>query len=179
MPDRERLPRPAEDHRLVRHEPGQPHRVDRHSPLMRAAVAFAVPDGASSFVSWCSSTISAAIEHADASSAKRIMSTAPSAKFGAKKHGTPASRAIRSTSVEVETRGPDHDGDARSEARLDVGTTASGRVKSTATSHPPGRARVRRRPRARLRSSAGASTAPTLPAAPKRQTFMLRERAAG
>ncbi len=50
---------------------------------MRAAVAFAVPDGASSFVSAWSSTISARGMVFDASSAKRIISTAPSAKFGA------------------------------------------------------------------------------------------------
>ena len=50
---------------------------------MRAAVAFAVPDGASRFVSAWSSTISARGKCFAASSANRIISTAPSAKFGA------------------------------------------------------------------------------------------------
>ena len=43
----------------------------------------AVPDGASIFWSWCSSMISAVSKHGAASSAKRIISTAPMAKFGA------------------------------------------------------------------------------------------------
>ena len=53
------------------------------SPPILAAVAFAVPDGASSFVSAWSSTISARGSERAASSAKRIISTAPTAKFGA------------------------------------------------------------------------------------------------
>ena len=53
------------------------------SPPIASAVAFAVPEGASTFVSWCSSTISARGMCFDASAAKRIMSTAPIAKFGA------------------------------------------------------------------------------------------------
>ena len=53
------------------------------SPPIRAEVAFAVPDGASSFVSAWSSTISARGSERAASSAKRIISTAPTAKFGA------------------------------------------------------------------------------------------------
>jgi hypothetical protein len=50
---------------------------------MRAAVAFAVPEGASRFVAWWSSTISASGRYRAASSANRIISTAPTAKFGA------------------------------------------------------------------------------------------------
>ena len=46
-------------------------------------VARAVPDGASRFVSWCSSTISARGRWRAASAANRIISTAPTAKFGA------------------------------------------------------------------------------------------------
>src|SRR5581483_6275043 len=53
------------------------------SPCMRSAVSLAVPDGASSFAAWCSSTISARSMTRDASSANRIISTAPSAKLGA------------------------------------------------------------------------------------------------
>ena len=52
-------------------------------PPIRAAVAFAVPDGASSFVSAWSSTISARGNARAASSANRIIRTAPTAKFGA------------------------------------------------------------------------------------------------
>ena len=47
------------------------------------AVSIAVPDGASTFWSWCSSMISAVSNHGAASSAKRIISTAPMAKLGA------------------------------------------------------------------------------------------------
>ena len=47
------------------------------------AVAAAVPDGASTLSGWCSSTISTDSNHGAASAAKRIMRTAPIAKFGA------------------------------------------------------------------------------------------------
>ena len=50
---------------------------------MRSAVAIAVPDGASTFWSWWSSMISAVSKYGAASSAKRIISTAPIAKLGA------------------------------------------------------------------------------------------------
>ena len=83
MADRERLPRPAEDDLLVGDEPRQPHGVDRRVVPMRAAVAFAVPEGASRFASEWSSTISARGNILAASSANRIISTAPRAKFGA------------------------------------------------------------------------------------------------
>ena len=43
----------------------------------------AVPDGASILWSWCSSMISAVSKYGAASSAKRIISTAPMAKLGA------------------------------------------------------------------------------------------------
>ena len=49
----------------------------------RAAVSRAVPDGASTLLSWCSSMISTLSIHGAASAARRIMSTAPMAKFGA------------------------------------------------------------------------------------------------
>ncbi len=50
---------------------------------MRRAVIIAVPDGASALASWCSSMTSAVSKNGAASSAKRIISTAPMAKFGA------------------------------------------------------------------------------------------------
>ena len=50
---------------------------------IRCAVSMAVPDGASTLASWCSSMISAVSKYGAASSAKRIISTAPMAKFGA------------------------------------------------------------------------------------------------
>ena len=53
------------------------------SPSIASAVALAVPDGASTFVSWCSSTISARGMCFAASAANRIIRTAPIAKFGA------------------------------------------------------------------------------------------------
>ncbi len=53
------------------------------SPPSIAAVARAVPDGASSFEAWWYSTISTAPKCSPASRAKRIISTAPSAKLGA------------------------------------------------------------------------------------------------
>jgi hypothetical protein len=48
-------------------------------------VRAAVPLGASTLPSWCSSMISALAMYLEASAAKRIMSTAPMAKLGATK----------------------------------------------------------------------------------------------
>ena len=50
---------------------------------MRRAVIIAVPEGASALASWCSSMTSAVSKNGAASSAKRIISTAPMAKFAA------------------------------------------------------------------------------------------------
>ena len=50
---------------------------------MREAVSIAVPEGASTFASWCSSMISAVSNHGAASAAKWIINTAPIAKFAA------------------------------------------------------------------------------------------------
>jgi hypothetical protein len=63
-------------------------------------VRAAVPEGASSFAAWWYSTISAPAISRDASAAKRIISTAPIAKFGAAKTlpGAPAT-AARSASM--------------------------------------------------------------------------------
>ena len=62
------------------------------SPSISAAVRAAVPDGASSLAGWWYSMISAPAMSFDASAAKRIISTAPIAKFGAAKTlpGAPA-----------------------------------------------------------------------------------------
>ena len=68
------------------------------SPSIRAAVRSAVPEGASSLPSWCSSMISALAMCRDASAAKRIISTAPTAKFGAiTALAGPASASARSS----------------------------------------------------------------------------------
>ena len=70
---------------------------------------------------------------------------------------------------------PDDAGDARSRQRSTFARTASGRVKSIATSWPagsassPAPAAVTECP---AETSAVASTEPTFPAAPKRSTFM-------
>ena len=108
MADGEALAGRAEQDLLVGDEPAEPHRVDvdaagpappRAPPTtsclvgsgaqsgeaaaMRCTVIMAVPDGASALVSWCSSITSAVSKNGAASSAKRIISTAPMAKFGA------------------------------------------------------------------------------------------------
>ena len=80
---RERLGDVAEDDLLVGDEAGQAHRVDRHVARPSAPrCASAVPDGASSLAGWWYSMISARCHVRDASAAKRIISTAPIAKFG-------------------------------------------------------------------------------------------------
>src|SRR5581483_2612811 len=66
---------------------------------MRSAVRIDVPDGASAFASWCSSMISALSKYGAASSAKRIMRTAPIAKFGATSAFAPESRKRPSSSA--------------------------------------------------------------------------------
>ncbi len=87
--DAQRLTDVAEQHLLVGDQAGQAHRVDRRRRRRRsprpsaAAVRAAVPLGASSLASWCSSMISAFAMCLAASAAKRIISTAPIAKFGA------------------------------------------------------------------------------------------------
>ena len=85
----------------------------------------AVPDGASSLRSWCSSMISHSGMCCAASAAKRIISTAPIAKFGATR--TLAALAVApgilgrgAQVVEVEARGPDDRVGAGVEAGPDV-----------------------------------------------------------
>ena len=55
----------------------------RDAAAMRSTVSMAVPDGASTLRSWCSSMTSADSNQGAASSANRIISTAPMAKLGA------------------------------------------------------------------------------------------------
>ena len=67
---------------------------------MRLAVSIAVPEGASIFSSWWSSMISAVSKYGAASSAKRIISTAPIAKLGTMTAFAPeASNAMRTFSM--------------------------------------------------------------------------------
>ena len=68
---------------------------------MRCAVVTAVPDGASTLPSWCSSMISAVSKHGAASSAKRIISTALIAKFEAIEAVAAAERVPRRVEVVV------------------------------------------------------------------------------
>ena len=132
------------------------------SPPIRAAVALAVPDGASSFVSAWSSTISACGNDRAASSANRIIRTAPSAKFGATKHGTPALAggvASASTSNPVV---PTTSGTRAASAAAAFPRTAAGRgeVDGDVASVRAG-GRRRRRPRGRrARARARARTRP-------------------
>ena len=103
--------------------------------------------------------ISAALKNRDASSAKRIISTAPIAKFGAKNTGSPAARPLGHHFAGLPAGRADDAGNAGRERAGTFGTTAAGVVKSTiasasasvATSSCP------------AASSAGPSTAPTFP----------------
>ncbi len=131
--DREGLPLGAEDDLLMRHEARQADGVDGHagrrgsprvssrpSPRaeMRSAVASAVPLGASTFVGGCISTISASGIRRAASSAKRIMRTAPIAKFGATT--TPTASCFPHAGSISNPVVPDHDVHAVRDAPLDV-----------------------------------------------------------
>ncbi len=109
------------------------------SPSIRPAVRRAVPEGASSLPSWCSSTISARGMWRDASAAKRIISTAPTAKLGAiTALAAPASASARSSSTCSGVRPvvPMTACTPAASAAPALAKTASGRVKSTSTSGP-------------------------------------------
>ena len=83
MADRQRLTLARQDHLLVGDEPGKPHGVDRRRRRRtRSAVAFAVP-GERPASPRGAARRSRRGASAAASAAKRIISTAPSAKFGA------------------------------------------------------------------------------------------------
>jgi len=106
---------------------------------MRSAVARAVPEGASSFPSWWSSTISAAGNTRAAMAAKRWRRTAPMAKLGATTtfDSVPPSSSNRWISATCSGPTPVVPTTmcmACSMAHRTLSITASGRVKSTATS---------------------------------------------
>ena len=103
--------------------------------------------------------ISAESRWREASSAKRIISTAPIAKFGAKKTGSFAARAASSTSAVSQPVVPTTHGTPALERAQDVRDDGPRRVKSTIASASPSVA-TSSCPAA---SSAGPSTAPTLP----------------
>ena len=85
----------AGKHFNVLDTPGYPDFIGQTIGAMRA-VETAVPEGASTFRSWCISVISAQSKNRAAIEAMCIMSTAPSAKFGATK--APSLRALHSRS---------------------------------------------------------------------------------
>ena len=112
--------------------------------------------------------------------ANRIISTAPIAKFGAMKTGTPrsfAAASIRSSSFAGRPVVPTTAGTPASTAASTLPATASGSVKSTIASWPasgtasPTSIGVISWPSA---ASADASTDPTFPSAPKSAIFMPR-----
>ena len=82
-----------------------------------SAVRFAVPEGASSFLSWCSSTISHSGMWGAIRCAASISSTAPIAKLGATKQLASPRLGRLAQLVEVEAGGADHRVDARPRGR--------------------------------------------------------------
>ena len=76
---------------------------------IRASGGTAVPDGASIFVSWCSSMISAVSKNGAASSAKRIISTALMAKLAAMMQLLPLNSLRNAVEVVVVEPGGAHD----------------------------------------------------------------------
>ena len=146
--DRERLAEVAEDHLLVGDEARQPHRVDRRrraavASAISSAVRAAVPLGASSLPSWCSSMISAFAmcrgglggEAHHQHRADREVRGDEDVRAGA----PPASRS----GAEVEAGRADHHVHARPRrTRSAFASAVSGRVKST--THVGARAAPRR-----------------------------------
>src|SRR5919107_610130 len=104
-------------------------------PPISSAVRAAVPLGASSLRSWCSSMISALGRCRAASTANCIISTAPIAKFGAKNTLPPPASSLSSEGSQplVPTTACTP---ARTHARA-FSSAVSGRVKSTTTSTSP------------------------------------------
>ena len=83
------------------------HSLD--AAAIRSAVRIAVPDGASILASWWSSMISTVSNHGAASSAKRIISTAPMAKLAAMRQELFVKAASMAAEVGVgEPGGADH-----------------------------------------------------------------------
>ncbi len=113
--------------------------MPRASPIIEA-VRSAVPDGASILFAWCSSMISAESKNRAAWAAKRIISTAPTEKFGAmstrppgaaaSQERTSASRSSPKPEVPTTTVTPC----SIHQRRLSI--TAATCVKSTTTSQP-------------------------------------------
>ena len=104
---------------------------------IRSAVRMAVPDGASILLSWWSSMISAVSNHGAAISAKRIMRTAPMAKFGAMRQLLRVKAAAkRSRSASVKPVVPTTAWMPCSAAKARFSRAASSWVKSTTTSTP-------------------------------------------
>ena len=134
-----------------------------------------MPDGASFFASLCSSMISARGMNCAASAEKRIISTAPMAKFGAWKSASPRSFASSPSSASSNPVVPTTHGTPCSSAARTFACPASGVVKSTAASSPatsiasPISMPCTSWP---ARSSAGPSVLPTFPSAPKSATLM-------
>ena len=89
---------------------------------MSAAVLSAVPLGASALRSWCISTISTEGMNRAACSEKRIMSTAPIAKFGATNRHVPSGASATSSSQRTvgQTGGADDAVDSRRERDAQV-----------------------------------------------------------
>src|SRR4051794_8337192 len=106
-----------------------------------------------------------------ASSAKRIIRTAPRAKFGAWKQASSRSRASASIFSSSKLVVPITHGTPRSSAAATFASTASGVVKSIIAS-----AESRSTSSWPACSRAGARTWPTLPPRPKRVTFIYRPR---
>ena len=177
-PDRE-APGPPRITSWCATRPGRRTEWMATSPAIRSVVARAVPDGASRFVSACSSsTISARGNDAEASSAKRIISTAPSAKFGAKKQDARLARHPVELG-DVEPGRAHHQRHAPGQTALGVPEHRfrAGEVhRDVAPSGPAARPSATSWPAA---TSVGPSIAPTLPWAPNRQTFTRAPRARG
>lgn len=120
MADGERLALAAEEHLLMGQQTAQPYGVHGDTVHVRAAgavqrgaggvrlraqllparafaiswaVRAAVPDGASAFFGWCSSTTSADSKKRAACWANRMVSTAPMEKFGAMSTPAPGEAA--------------------------------------------------------------------------------------
>ena len=187
MPDREDLPRPAEDRPPgARRGPGSRTEWIGTSPPIRGRGRLRRPGRRVELRVGVELDDLGVRERRAASAAKRIISTAPSAKFGARKHGTRCSRASR---VELlgassEARRPDHARHAGRERRDRVRRARpSGAVKSTAASKPSASTDLprprRRSPRAPRARAAPIRTAPTLPSVPKSRILMRRAHRAG
>ena len=140
MADRQRLPRRRRGSPPgARRGPGsRTEWIGTPSPI-RAAVAFAVPDGASSFVSAWSSTISARGKHAGG-----LLGEAHHQHRAEREVRRVEARDARLAGAAVDARRvskpvvPTTSGTRASRRGAALPSTASGRVKSTATSHPLG-----------------------------------------